>query len=274
MKGTHISKNGILIPTDQALLPIDHIEFAYGFGVYENIRLRKGALFFAETHVDRLFVSAESIGLTHSFEKQNILKWINELIHKNNIDSCNIKIMLIGGNKPLLYIFELAPKFVDKKLYKTGVHIIISEYERFLPKAKTLNMLPSYILYKNAMKQNAYDALLHDSKNIIHEGTRSNVFFVKDNTLYTPPKELILEGVTRSTVIACAKEHGLNVEEQNITLDELPEFDGTFMTNTSGKIVPVRSIGETISYETIHPTITQLISDYATYIIDRKQQIL
>jgi len=151
---------------------------------------------------------------------------------------------LIGGESQDLYIMCLAPKFLDKKYYKQGVKVITEIYERFLPQAKTLNMLPSYLIFKRAKEQDAYDVLLLDKENNIVEGTRSNFFVIKNKTIYTTPVEKVLDGVTRRTVIDCAKENGYEVVEEDIKLSELFDYSGAFLTNTSSKIVPIREVGD------------------------------
>src|SRR5690606_6278784 len=112
---------------------------------------------------------------------------------------CNLKMLLYGGNSTedaQLIILASAPYYPNRKWYNEGVKLISFEYERWMPQAKTLNMLPSYFYYKEAKRQDAYDALLLDRQGNMLEGTRTNVFFIKDRTIVSPPKEVILEGVT------------------------------------------------------------------------------
>ena len=265
MLGKHFSHNGKLLPTKKAKIAIDDIEFTYGFGVYENLRVRKGKIFFTDEHVERLFRSAEMIELKHQFSFEQIKSWIEKLIKKNKLENCNIKMLLIGGDNPDLYIMCLAPKFIDKKYYKQGVKVITHEYERFLPQAKTLNMLPSYLIFKKAKEQDAYDVLLLDKENNIVEGTRSNFFVIKNKTLYTTPVGKVLDGVTRRTVIDCAEKNGYEVVEQDIKLSELFNYDGAFLTNTSGKIVPIREVsGE--SFGGVCEGLKELIRLYGEYL--------
>ena len=265
MLGKYCSLNGKLIKTKKANLPIDHIEFAYGFGVYENLRLRKDTLYHLDTHTERLLGSAQMIDLVHGFKLTEIAEWTNKLIKKNKQENCNIKMILIGGEKPLLYIMMLPPKYVEKKDYRQGVKVITYNHERFLPKAKSLNMLPSYIIFKKAQKAGAFDALLIDREGNVVEGTRSNFFVIKDKTLYTPPLGQVLDGVTRRTVIECAGQNGYKVIEQDIKLDKIFEYDGVFVTNTSGKIVPVRQVDEQ-SFESICEELVSLRKLYNDYL--------
>src|SRR3989344_6705149 len=151
----HFIHNGQLIPAAEAKIPVDNIEWTYGFGVYENLKVRNNKIYFVDKHIHRLFESARLIGLEHGFDKKKMKKWIKELKDKNEAASANIKILLIGGKKPNLYIMTLAPKFLDRNAYTQGVHTITREYERYLPQAKTLNMLPSYLFFRAARPDSA-----------------------------------------------------------------------------------------------------------------------
>lgn len=265
MLGKYFSHNGKLLPIKKAKIALDNIEFNYGFGVYENLRVRKGRVFFVDEHIERLFNSAKMIELEHGFTFEEIKTQIEKLIKKNKLKDCNIKMLLIGGEQPDLYIMCLAPKFLDKKYYKQGVKVITETYERFLPQAKTLNMLPSYLIFKRAKEQYAYDVLLLDKEKNIVEGTRSNFFAIKNKTLYTTSIEKVLDGVTRRTVIDCAKQNGYEVVECDIKLSELFDYDGAFLTNTSGKIVPIREVGEE-GFEGVCVGVRSLISLYNEYL--------
>ena len=82
MSFSHCSKNGELVSLDQAVVPLSNIEYAYGFGVYENIRVRNRHALFLSDHLDRLFNSAELIGLKHSFSKAQIGEYVESLVVK------------------------------------------------------------------------------------------------------------------------------------------------------------------------------------------------
>jgi len=265
MLGKHCILNGKLIKTKKAIIPIDNIEFAYGFGVYENLRMRKGVVYHLDEHIERLFNSAKIIDLKHDLNFENIKDWAQKLIEKNKLENANIKMVLIGGKEPFLYIFMLPPKYIGKKEYRQGVKVITYEYERFAPQAKALNMLPSYVIFKHAQKNNAYDALLINKNENITEGTRSNFFAIKNKVLYTPPLGEVLSGVTRRTVMECAKQNDYEIIEQSILLKNIFEYDGAFLTNTSGKIVPIKTIGKK-SFEKIPDQLQNLRKLYNSFL--------
>lgn len=242
MLGHYICLNGKFIDGKKAKIDVDNIEFSYGFGVYETIRLRNNKVYFLEEHLERLLYSAQVIGLKHNFSLATMTDWVNSLAKKNKIESANIKMLLIGGVLPQLYVMLLAPVYLEKKTYREGVKVWTFQYERFLPQAKTLNMLPSYLAYTEAKEHGAFDSLFIDKKGYILEGTRTNFFAIKNKTLFTTPVVKVLDGVTRRKVIACAEENGYKVVEKNVLLKDISDYDGAFVTNTSGKIVPVKGI--------------------------------
>ena len=270
MLGHFISLNGQFIPVAEAKISIENLEFSYGFGVYENIRLRNGKVYFLKEHLDRLLHSAKVIGLEHHFTIKTMAQWVNGTIKKNKVSSANVKMLLIGGQEPQLYIMLLAPQYPDKKIYREGVIVTTYQYERFLPQAKTLNMLPSYLAYSEAKMAGAYDALFVDYKNNVVEGTRSNFFAIKNKTLYTPPVKKVLDGVTRRTVIQCAKKNCYKVVEKDVKLKDFLKYEGVFLTNTSGKIIPIRSVRANcrspVQFENICEEIKNLIKLYNEWV--------
>ena len=245
----YFSQNGKILPVEQAVIPLNNIEYSYGFGVYENVRVSKSVVYFIKDHIERLLESARIIRIIHPFNEEFIKKSILDLIDNYKSETFNLKILLIGGSvkeKAILNIFCLNPFFLDKKLYREGAEYITYGYERSFPHAKTLNMLRSYLAYRQAKESNAYDALLIDRNGFILEGTRTNFFCIKDKTIYSPPEKNILLGVMRKVVLKVALKNNYQVMEKNIKLEDIRSYDGAFVTSTSSKIVPVKSINEII----------------------------
>lgn len=239
------SKNGEILPISEAKISLNSIEYTYGFGVYETLRVNNHKPLFLSDHIDRLIISANIINLEHVFSKDIIEKYIQDLITKTVTETFNVKILLIGASKKedaSLYILCSNPLFLDRKLYRDGVEVITSNYERVYPQAKSLNMLQSYMSYKEAQSKKAYDSLLINRDGYITEGTRTNFFAIKDNMIYSAPESQILLGVTRKNILDVALKNGYKIEDRNISVDDLVNYDGAFLTSTSTKIVPIRKV--------------------------------
>ena len=262
------SKNNVILPDSQAVVPIDNIEYAYGFGVYETMKVRNGILYFAEQHADRLLHSAELIELEHTHTKTDIIAAVQELVDHLHIENANMKMMLIGGKTAQeadLYIFATAPLYPDRKLYKKGAFVTTAQYERWLPQAKSLNMLPSYLIYKKAERAGAYDALLIDNDGCIREGTRTNFFVIQGKTVISPPNEDILEGVTRKTIVHVLAQSGYTYREQKIPFKTVFQYDGAFLSSTSTKVMPIKTI-DSHNFPSISDSLYGIISQYNDFL--------
>jgi branched-chain amino acid aminotransferase len=265
----YFSHNGDIVPLEQASVPLSRVEYSYGFGVYETIRVSKGTVFFADEHCQRLMNSAQIIDLAHPFTSDFVLAAMQELIKQNDVETCNLKILLIGGPDPssaTLDILCLNPLFPDRNLYKTGATCITYNYEREFPGAKTLNMLSSYLAYREAARAGAYDALLINRQGCITEGTRTNFFAIQDRTLVSPPSDSILPGVTRDHVLKVARQQGFQIIEQDIKLSGLDQYDGAFITSTPIKILPLRSINNYTFKKSVPPAIKALMTAFEEYL--------
>lgn len=259
--------NHHLIPIEQAVVSVDDLDFSYGYGVYETLKVRHRILYFPSLHEERLFHSASVIGLSHSFKKGEITRGIQELVRANRTEHANIKVLLIGGDtaeKTRLYIMTLNPLFPDRKDYKQGAYALIYPGERVFPEAKTLNMLVSTLAFRAAKKEGAYDAMLKNREGYLTEGTRTNLFYTKGNVVYTPPAHQVLVGVTRITLLDALQQKGIPVQERPLHESEILEQDGFFLTSTSTKVMPLRKLGP---YPlTIPPLLWEIMKHYDGYL--------
>ena len=266
--------NGRLCPASAAVMPLSCIEYQYGFGVYETLRARENRVLFAGAHAQRLLVSASAIGLEHDFSPAQIVAHIRELAAQISAPAFNLKMLLIGGASPgaaQFFIIPLAPLFPDKKLYRDGAAAITYRYERLLPKAKTLNMLGSFLAYRQARLMGGYDALLVDRHGYITEGTRTNFFAVKNKTIYEAPSEKILDGVTRDNLLRVARANGFTLAVADIAPSDLPNYDGAFLTSTSSKIMPLKKI-DAFEFSKIAPAITELMTAFDRFLNTQEER--
>ena len=76
----------------------------------------------------------------------------------------------------------------------------------------------------------------------LNEGVGQNLWIVQRGELYTPPGEMVLEGVSRATVMEIADDLGFPVHETNLDLFDAYTADEIFLSSTSLCVCPVRSI--------------------------------
>ncbi len=245
MKFPYISRNGEIIPAAQGVVPLDKTEISYGFGVYETVKVRKQKIYFLPQHIERLLHSAREIHLIHRFSPDSITNAFNDLVRDTLEESYNVKILLYGApevDNTELFILPSAPLYPERKWYREGVSLQSFRHERWMPKAKTLNMLPSYFYYKKAKENGCYDALLYDSQGNLREGTRTNVYVIKGKQLISPQKKDVLEGVTMMSLEKIIAKTDYTIEYKDIPIRSLGSFDGMCISSTSSKLLPVKKV--------------------------------
>jgi len=242
--------NGTLAEEKDAVVPITDKAYFYDFAVYSSLKVINGKAFSPEYHVDRLFESAQAIGLEHSFTKKDVLGWIERTIKENALADSLLRLLLIGdadgGANARLYVIPLAGvTYYPESSYSKGVKTVSYRGERRIPTAKTKDLLLGFLAMKRAKAQDAIEALLIDNDGNIREGTRSNFFAIKGNALISPPKEEILEGIVHKIVVGLAQK-SMQVRFEKIPLARIGEYDECFLTSTQFNVMPVRQVDGTL----------------------------
>ena len=211
--------------------------------VYEVIRVEEGIPLFIEDYLNRLEKTITLSGLKIKFDPAYIQELIHRLIEINEFKQGPVKLM-ISTDKTVVYLMR--PYLPEAHEYVTGVKTVVVHVERSNPNAKVWNP-PFRETIINALKQHsAYEAILVNRDGEITEGSRSNVFFVKGDELYTAPSAAVLPGITRMKVLEVCNSENIKVNEVNLPLSEIGNYDSVFITGTSRKVLPVRQIDDLI----------------------------
>jgi branched-chain amino acid aminotransferase len=116
------------------------------------------------------------------------------------------------------------------------------------PAAKGTGMYINSSMAKvEALKAGYDEAILLSPQGYVSECTGENIFVVKGGRVITPPTSAgALEGVTQSSVMAIARDEGLDVEVGNLLRSDLYTADEAFLTGTAAEVVPIRSVDDRI----------------------------
>ncbi|MGB5288334.1 MAG: D-amino-acid transaminase [Ignavibacteriaceae bacterium] len=244
----------IILIEESCLSPFDR-GFLFADGVYESIRTYNGKLFRYEDHLKRLKRSLKEtrIGFDDLNSLENI---IYDLIQKNNIkDEALIYLQITRGTafprthsfpkektKPTLFI-SVKEFNEDNAEQSQGVKVILQEDVRWLRcDIKSTSLLPVVLANQKATEEGAEEAILVRD-GLITEGTHTNFFAVKDETVFTAPgSRLILSGITRGIVLEFCKKFKIDCREEFINKDDLKNFTEFFITSTTKEITPVTTI--------------------------------
>lgn len=228
--------------------------------IYEVLRVIEGKPIFLENHFNRMRNSFELISEDADITYEEISNRVYDLIKKENKLEGNIKITYEVYSKELK-VFFIEHSYPSKEMYENGVKTILYFGERENPNAKIVNEGFREKVNKEIRNNEAYEAILVDSNGSITEGSKSNIFMVKENKLLTSPVKAVLPGITRGEIIALAKKLKIEVEEIEYKYSDINELDGMFISGTSPKILPIKQVND-ISLDVNNSIIRRLIIEY------------
>jgi len=243
--------DGSFVPAEQAVIPVDDLAVLRGFGVFDLVRTYNGQPFFLKEHLERVHHSAAEIGLHVPWSHGELNGIVLETLAKNNYPESNIRIVVTGGSSPdfttpqdkprLLVLVSPLPK-LPETWYIDGVKLITRVTDRFKPGVKSINYIPATVALEEARRKGAIEALYLDREGYVLEGTTSNIFIFKQNTLITPGRD-ILSGITRKVVLEVAAAQ-FEVQIRDISRQELLGADEVFITGTNKGVVPVVQVDD------------------------------
>ena len=76
--GVLVYLNGAMVPRDEARVSVFDAGFVLGDGVWEGLRLHKGALMFLDAHIDRLFEGARAIDLDIGLDRAGVIEAVRK----------------------------------------------------------------------------------------------------------------------------------------------------------------------------------------------------
>lgn len=260
----YIWHEGKIIPFKEATLHFLTSSLHYGTAVFEGIRsysTNSGpAVFRLKDHIKRLFASSKVLGFTKlPYTEEDLYYACLDLIKVNNFEECYIR--------PLIYIKENGwnlsttnvvveasiavwkwTNYLGEKALLNGIRANVATFPRHHPnimmtKAKIAGNYVNSVLAKSESLRLGFDeAIMLDPYGNVSECTGENIFLVRDGVIYTPPKNGILEGFTRDTIIKVARDRGYEVKEETISRDQLYIADEVFVTGTAAEVIALSEI--------------------------------
>ena len=228
--------------------------------IYEVLRVINGKPIFLETHLRRMKNSFRLINEKFKLSYEEISINIDNLIKTENKSEGNIKITY-GVHEKILKIFFIEHSYPSEETYESGVKTILYFGERENPNAKIVNENFRKNVNDEIKDKNAYEAILVDNNGYITEGSKSNIFMVKDNELLTSPIKAVLPGVTRGEIINIAGKLGIKIKEVEYKYLDIDKLDGMFISGTSPKVLPIKSVNN-INLDPNNGIIRKLSKEY------------
>ncbi|MGL5955059.1 MAG: aminotransferase class IV [Brevinema sp.] len=249
--------NGELYVLDHAKISVMDHGVLYGDAIFEGIRIYNGVIFKLDEHMDRLYHSAELLGIEIDISKEQFIEDILVTARNAKYNNAYIRItvsvqahidLAIDNYKINRVIILLDDDIIPEEKYQQGIDLVEISRRRLpevsLPmRAKTVNYLNNILALKEARSKGGHDAIMLNIDGYVSETSASNIFAVEKNRFLTPSLEAgILPGITRLTILKLASDLGYETEESLFTMDRLLKADEVFLTGTAYEIMPVRSV--------------------------------
>ena len=239
--GSYFIKNGVMLPVED----FDNNMVYEGESIYEVLRMVRGAPLFFNDHYERLINSILNRKRTNLSTFDNLRRDIKTLMEIEKPKEANLKIVFNYNNSKTNYlVYFIKASYPSDLQYKEGVKGILFRAERTDPVSKVIHHKLKSAIEARLASEKAYEILLVNDKNLITEGSRSNIFFIKNNTLYTAPDSLVLSGITRKYLISLCNETGIEVCYECVNADKIQDYDSVLMSGTSPILLPFKYIDD------------------------------
>jgi branched-chain amino acid aminotransferase len=231
-------------PLSIDLPDFDSITTELPSGLYTTFRTYAGRrkVIGLRSHLERLYLPAKAQGIIPTVRRQDDFRHLlADLLLRVNAPEARVRVILDATVEPgTLYVLLAPLTLLADEVYQNGVHLELSRTSRDKPSLKRTSFIQESSPERKRIGAGIFEILL-TSKGRILEGMTSNFFYIRDGALCTAGRGVLI-GVTRQTVLALAKQAGIEVCLRAIRVNELPLISEAFITSSSRGIVPVVGI--------------------------------
>ncbi len=266
--------NGKLLPKSEINISPDDRGFLFADGIYEVVRWYEGFFYDMNSHVTRMKRSLRELRINWD-DEERFPAIAGDLIKVNELENLPAMVYIQvtrGAAKRTHYfpspavtptIYACAWGFVQATVSKeTGVKVMLKEDIRWNRcDIKSVCLLPNTISFQEAY-ENGMEECIFVRNGLVTEGSHSNIFMVRDGTLFTHPESNhILSGITRKNILRIAQEAGIRIREEAIQENRIRLVQEAFITNTSAEVTPVTEIGGNTLGDGVPGPVTMMIME-------------
>ncbi len=248
--------NGQYLRHDVAAVHIEDRGFQFADGVYEVVTIQHGRLVDEDGHIARLGRSLGELEIAWPVSERVLRMIMRHLIRRNRVRDGLIYLQITRGTAPREFRFpdHATPTLVlttrrmnldPKAQIERGIAVITIPDIRWKRRdIKSVSLLPQVLGKQQAAAAGAFEAWQVDEDGQITEGCSSNAWIVTpDGKLVTRnPSNLILNGITRQSVLRLAEAAGLTFEERAFSVAEAMQATEAFITSATTYVMPVTRI--------------------------------
>ncbi|WP_432663493.1 aminotransferase class IV [Wukongibacter baidiensis] len=259
----YISLNGKILKSQDAQVSPLSEAFLYGFGLFETIKVVNGKQYFFEEHMKRIKKGCSTLDFEIIYNEDTLYEYCCELIEKNQLSNGAIRVSYSKNKSSYILLISSRENDYNEEHYKKGFRLCFADIKRNphspIVYLKSNNYLENLLARQDAKKKGFDEAVFLNIYEKTCEGTVSNIFFVKNNKIFTPDVECgILLGILREKVISIINRLNLELNIGSYEKEQLYDADEVFITNSLMDIMPVCSL-EDIEYDMKNNNITKTL---------------
>jgi branched-chain amino acid aminotransferase len=242
----HVFLNNEIIPAKDARINAISAASLYGKGVFTTIAIHSGQTFLWEKHWRRFESNASKLKIELAdFSEEKIKRALAQIIQVNGVSNGRARITLFdesqssiwpnGSTQKASLLITTADLRPAPKNFRLTVSPCRVNSDSPLADIKSCNYLDKLFAIDGAKARGFDEAIQLNERGEVTSATMANVFWLYDNTVYTPSlKSGCLPGTTREFVM-----ENLSCREVEVTIDELSSAEAIFLTSAGLGVVQV-----------------------------------
>ena len=279
--------DGALVPLQQASVSIFDAGFGLGDGVWEGLRLHRGALLFLEAHLDRLYAGAKAIAIDIGLTPDEMRAELKRLLIANSMtDGAHLRLMVTRGRKRSINqdprhalgkaTVVCTAEFKASTVATTGLNLHIGTirtsgpevFDMHLNSHSRLNYIRALL---EAIDVGADEAVMLDPYGNVASCNATNLFWVRGGEVRCATDRFCFPGITRGNVIDLCRAGAAPIRVGDFLPDDLLAADEAFVTGTMGGITPVARVDTAVFAPGAGP-VTRLLQQHYAALKDRYAQ--
>ncbi|MBC2651346.1 aminotransferase class IV [Novosphingobium flavum] len=250
--------NGQLVPAHDAQVSLFDAGFGLGDGVWEGLRLHKGALLFLEAHLDRLYHGAAALRIEIGLTREALTACLHDLLRANGMeDGAHLRLMVTRGRKSTINqdprfalgapTIAVTAEFKQRSAEARPLALAISAIRTSPPEIFDMHLnTHSRVNYIRALLDvidaGADEAIMLDHRGFVASCNATNLFWVKDGTVFTSRDDFCFKGITRGNVMALCRDGVAPLRQGDWPPDHLLAADEVFVTGTMAGVTAAGSV--------------------------------
>jgi branched-subunit amino acid aminotransferase/4-amino-4-deoxychorismate lyase len=236
-----------LVSPDKTVIRADDEALLRGRAAFETLRVYGGRPFRLDAHLERLESSAHAIGLPVP-DRDALAELAALVLPQAGAADAVLRFVWTAGpveGPPAgLALLSEVPPWIEEVRARGARAVSLlgvrAAVPWLLPGVKSTSYAVNMAAEAEAKRRGADEAVFVDAADIVLEGTVTNVWWRRGQTLYTPSLGLgILAGVTRAALLELAAVAGYVVEEGAYSVAELSEAEEAFMSSSVREVMPL-----------------------------------